>query len=193
MDEEEGNESGLGQPGSLTSAAGQSAVGPVAATPTLHFFRPMVDWPMRYGGPPFAINFDAEFNIPTEEQRMNMPSAIEAAQRVSTRPRVVYPHPLGVPATPAEAPAEPAPPEQPRHIPLEPMPSQPPLQAGPTVQLAEAQQPQDTQVRQCCASAFKISEMLAHPHVHQIHKSFMCCSGTPCHKITVCRTVRNIA
>lgn len=101
----------------------------------------MVEWPLRYGGPPFAVDYDKEFNIPSEEQRMATPAAVEASQRVASRPKVVYSHPMAVPATPSEAPSERMPMGQPRTIPLDQVTGQPlPVQSNTAAQPAQMQQ-----------------------------------------------------
>ena len=101
----------------------------------------MVEWPLRYGGPPLAVNLEKEYNMPPDEICLATPSALEAAQRVSVRPKVVYPHPAAVPATPMEAAPEPAGSSVavPYSIPLSQVPQS---QQPPPVQLTPQPQPQ---------------------------------------------------
>ena len=117
----------VGQASTIQPLASQPLQLPaVPRLPHLHLFRPQVDWPLRYGGPPFAVNLDKEFNIPAKEQRLSTPAAMESAQRVQQRPKAIYPHPTMVPSTPLEAPVEPPASGNPTRIPLNQVPSQPP-------------------------------------------------------------------
>lgn len=146
LDEEDTSDATAGDAGSIAAVGVTSAQQAPVGQPPLHFFRPMVEWPLRYGGPPLAVNSEKEFNMPLDEARMATPSALEAAQRVSVRPKVAYPHPAAVPASPTEAPAEPALSMvvAPRSIPLSQLsPSQqpPPAQPVPQPQSAPAAQP----------------------------------------------------
>ena len=137
LDEEEVSDATAGPAGSTGPAGATSTKQSAVTQPPLHFFRPMVEWPLRYGGPPLAVNSEKEFSMPSDEVRMATPSAVEAAQRASVRPKVVYQHPAAVPATHTEATPEPTGVSvvAPRSIPLSQVPqSQQPPPAQPVPQ-----------------------------------------------------------
>lgn len=170
LDEDESGEGATGQ-GPVSNSTGKTAnrFDSNARQVPLHFFRPMVEWPLRYGGPPLSVNMEKDFNIPTEEVRLATPGAVEAAKRVSVRPKVSYPNPMAVPATPLEAPSEPMPAAVPISIPLDQSQQQPaaqipapvPAQTNPPEQAIVAQQPIQAPVRtiRLCASCLYLSQV----------------------------------
>lgn len=143
LDEEEGDDTQAAPPPQAEGSETLPAQVPVRQLPA-KMFRPMVDWPIRYGGPPFALNLEAEFKIPADDERLATPAAVDRALQIARQAAVRYPHPSMIPATPAEAPAEAPMASSPRRIPLEHTPTLQPAAAD-QMQMPSAAQPAPAQ------------------------------------------------
>ena len=89
----------------------------------------MVEWPAVFRGPPLAVNREAEYMIPKDEEQQT-PGFQEVEQLVSSQPAIAYPGAPAVPDSPQEPPPDTSPPVAPLSIPC-PRMEPPPLAAGP--------------------------------------------------------------
>ena len=90
---------------------------------------PMVEWPAVFRGPPLAVNREAEYMIPKDEEQQT-PGFQEVEKLISSQPAVNYSSPPAVPDSPQEPPPDTSPPVAPLSIPC-PRMEPPPVAAAP--------------------------------------------------------------